>query len=377
MQMLPKTLSLQRKILKNLADSGARRGDRLSTIREFARQYDVSYVTAQKAIKNLQRQGFLDCKQGAGVYVANLSQDPLAEPSDESPFQPMRVSAELRNATKTIAIILPQWVRGYGGLAVHEIIRSVTHYSDAHLWHIELINDTDGESLHPDFIDKITRRNIQGIVWLQPLPENEMNLMRLIDRGYEILATGRKFPRLPLPVVWADTKDIAEKIAGFAVEHGKRNIIIMSNSGYIDPYCREYIGNLKDSFAKRDIPIPAENIYSVPDRFDDTAMRERIQADYLREHPEAQMIILLHDYFYQAIAECVDEKIFPEPKNMFIFDIPGEFWHNKTHWKGIPIKKIRHPLENIGRRVIQHFEAKWLGQEETPENSIDLSVDIF
>ncbi len=374
--MISKTVSLQRQILKDLLAKGAREGDRLSTIRQLADKYKVSYVTAQKAVKSLQEKNILNCRQGAGIYVKNISGFDEFKNLSTDIFHSWDILAGKKTETKSIGIVLPEWVKGYGGLAIHEIIRSITRYSDDHPWHIELIDSTEEESAKPEFLDKIAVRDLEGIVWLQPLPANEMNLMRLIDHGYEVLVTGRKFHRLPLTVVWADIRDIAENIADYAVSHGKKNPIIMSNAMNMDDYCKEYIEKLRGSFEKRNLKITDGDIYSYPNKFDDLSERERLEYEYLKKHPDTDLIILLQDYFYSSITKCIKEGIFKNLDNLEIMDIPAEYCHERKNVEGIPIKKIKHPFENIGKAVVRHFEECWLNKDKIKDNKIDLKVKI-
>lgn len=44
-------------------------GDKLPSLRALCEEFSVSYVTAQKAIRNLEKQGLLETRRGCGTYV--------------------------------------------------------------------------------------------------------------------------------------------------------------------------------------------------------------------------------------------------------------------------------------------------------------------
>lgn len=61
--------SIAKRLRDDICGLGLEPGTRLQPLRELAVRYDTSYITARKAINILCRQGLLDSRRGAGIYV--------------------------------------------------------------------------------------------------------------------------------------------------------------------------------------------------------------------------------------------------------------------------------------------------------------------
>ena len=61
------------RLTRDISTQGLRSGDRLQPLRSLAERYSVSYATMQKALDRLSKDDVLDVKQGAGIFIKNLS----------------------------------------------------------------------------------------------------------------------------------------------------------------------------------------------------------------------------------------------------------------------------------------------------------------
>ena len=73
--MLKKTDYIQNKILAELLESGAQKGDPIPSRHQLCRKYHCSRTTVERAIRNLVESGYLCARQGARTYVHEMRPD--------------------------------------------------------------------------------------------------------------------------------------------------------------------------------------------------------------------------------------------------------------------------------------------------------------
>src|SRR5580704_3465625 len=86
---------LHEELRRAILDGRLRPGTRLPATRDFARQYSLSRGTVVTAFEQLQAEGYLACKVGAGTWVnERLSNHPVR--AKRSPATPRRLPPPLR-----------------------------------------------------------------------------------------------------------------------------------------------------------------------------------------------------------------------------------------------------------------------------------------
>ncbi len=369
--------STYNKIAEELAINNYSIGTKLQPIRVLAKKFNVSYLTAQRAVKAMQLQGALDARPGDGLYVVghpkplNCSVMELLSKKVEPETKP---SGAEHRGNRSIGVIMPFWLSARGGAAIYEMVKGIVSESDKYHWPVELIHNADKESELPEFVGKIHRRNLGGIVWLQPTTWHKMNLMRLHDLGYEVVVTGREFTDIPVKCVKFDHQDMAKKVFNFFKSRNITNIGMLTGpiDGYIvDPYSVDIVEAVRDEFEKNGLSLPDENICQAYL----SHKHELIVEDFIRNAPKIQGLICLHEFLMPAIEKLDKEGIFGTSKQVPLLDVSGIFNRYAHNMQGIEMVGVAWPLENIGRAVIRPFEQKWAPQERLEE--IDLTVDII
>ncbi len=368
-----------RKIAQELESSNYSIGTKLQPIRSLAKKFNVSYLTAQKAIKALQLQGALEAKPGDGLYVVGKPK-PLEESVLE--FINKKDISRPKNGcrasdTFSVGVVMPFWLSSRGSGAIYEIVKGIVSESDKFHWPIELIHNSGNESELPAFVDKVHRRNFNGIAWLQPPPWHKMNLMRLIDRGYDVVVTGRKFKDIPAEYVQFDHKDMAKKIADFFFDEvNAKKICVFTGpiDGFIvDPYSVDIVDALREEFKKRGRELPYENICQafLSQRHD------LIVEDFIKKNLDLDGIICLHELLTPDIENMDRLNILNRKNKIPLIDVSGIFNVSSHQMEHIEIIGLQWPLENIGKTVIRKFEDKWLRENKTSSDKIDLSVNLI
>ncbi len=367
-----------KKIADDLISNQYSIGTKLEPIRMLAKKYNVSYMTAQKAIKALQIQGVLEARPGDGIYITGR-----AKPFEGSIINFLETNdggkpAKNGTGTYTIAVVMPYWVSERGEAQIYRIIRGILAQSDPHHWSIELIHNSGDlsshESSHPDFIHKIESRKPDGIVWLVPILSHKMNLMRLVDRGHKVVVTGRQFPDIPVPCVQMDLNDVAKKSIDYLISKGSDKIAMLTGpieGQFKDPHSVDMVNAVKSEFHKRNQQLPDDMICQAAFSTYDSI----IVHSFIENHPEVNGIICLHEMHIIEELEKMDcTGFFHNHINMV--NVSGIYHQGKYNLlKHFNMVSLSWPLENIGRGIVREFEKEWLDYYE--EAPLDLSVDIL
>ena len=113
----PLHLRVKADILQLIRDRGLSDGDRVPQIRELAKMYAVSYVTAAKAVSALVEANVLDSRVGDGTYVR---QGALAAETTTNRFT---IAAVLRDVYSLDLFNLGATIRNVGGFAQQHNLR--------------------------------------------------------------------------------------------------------------------------------------------------------------------------------------------------------------------------------------------------------------
>lgn len=376
-----------KKIADELVNNGYPIGTKLQPLRILAKNYKVSYLTVQKAIKVLQMQGALTAKPGDGIYVTGRPKPLSGQVADflengkEDGLPAFRTNGRKNGFTKnhSLCVIMPYWVSERGSACIYSIIKGILGASDPYHWPVELIHNTGdeiyNESSKPDFVDKIEQREPDGIIWIQPILGHKMNIMRLIDRGHKVVVTGRPFKNVPVKCVHMDYYDMAEKATDFFLERGCKKIALFP--GYFhgqieDQYSVEIIRAFKEIMNKRGIPLPEDNICQSGFR----PIHKRIIRPYLEEKPDIDGIVCFHEHILTELERLDKLGHFDKiGRKVPMVDVSGIFNFSDHQLGQIEHMNIEWPLENMGRAVIREFEKEWL--ENVPDKHIDLSVKLI
>jgi DNA-binding LacI/PurR family transcriptional regulator len=360
------------KILDELSQQNLPPGTRLQPMRELARMYQVSYLTVQRAIKRLQNEGKIVARPGDGMYIAGEEIGLVGVSEQEIPITKNIV--RIAQGPKAIGIVMPFWVSRHGGKAIHEMIKGILQRCDHHEWRVELIHNSGFEACEADFADKIVRKELDGVVWLQPIPSHQMNLMRLMDKGLKVVATGRRLPHIPLKVVRINHADMGEKIAAFCVEKNLRYVTIISShleGFYGDAFSGDIVDILRKSFQRYDIEIPDDRILQTHLHY--LPEHKQVTEAFLLRHPQVDAIITIRDDLYNIMSHVVRAKLGRNPQEICVLPVSTDF-HSVDEFGNFQIAKILWPLENMGREVIRYFEQEWFGQSQNGE--YDLTVTL-
>ncbi len=183
-------------------------GEKLPTELELMERFNVSRITAKRALEELKNKGLIYRKKGQGSFLNN------------------NFSIENTNKQKIISMIIP-YENSTGRFI--DYIRGAADYLYSKGYFLS-VNCTDGdEAKEREFLINMSRRGVSGILYY---PTNEINnfdiLSTLYMNEYPIVLIDKYYNSLPLSYSASDNFDGGYKSCLHLIKLGHRNIGFMS-----------------------------------------------------------------------------------------------------------------------------------------------------
>jgi GntR family transcriptional regulator of arabinose operon len=197
-------------------------GDKLPTELELAELYNVSRTTSQRALIELEREGFISRKQGKGSFV---------------------LSSELRGNrsgfNKIVSIILPD--SGPSGRLI-EYINGASDYLNKTGYYLTVHTTSNNLNEERDSLKNLLHSDISGAIFYPTERKNFDVLYLLHLNNYPIVTIDKRFQSLPLPYAISDNFDGGYKATSFLINNGHSRI------AYISTLPIEDISSIRERF---------------------------------------------------------------------------------------------------------------------------------
>lgn len=329
-------------------------GERLPTMRELMARYKLTYGVVNRAIGLLAAEGLVAQHGSAGTFVSS-SASGMANPRP----------AEPKKGARCIGVVLPYWAFSTSGYTIKDILHGICQQANQSQCRVDIIPNTRDEAANFDFVDHIVSRDLDGVLWLQPWVPHEMNLARLLDCGVPVVATGRRFVRLPLRVIHEDLAKTGELIAEYMVRHGRQQLIVMAGPT-TDAYSTDRITAIRAALEARGLSLPEENVcvaYTPDiDRNDDRTKNwelETIIARFLTDHPDFDTLFGLHPVPLASLVALHNSGKRRCPEDFVLIQMNQHYQPVKDWYPRLPLVTLEWPIEAIGRQAVKTLQAIW------------------
>ncbi len=205
-------------------------GDRIPSENKLATLFNVSRMTARKAIDNLVYDGVLIRIPGLGTYVA--------EGAKHIENKRFHVGILMDDLSDTRGISISSGItRTLLELSVHPIMTEVSNYE---------LSSIEKE------IKLLITYGADGIILTPKVDLSESKFfLRLIDEGFPIVFIDRGIDGIPIPVVESANYQGGKCLGKHLKEiHGSKKVLFVSEEGLIISSVRERYEGLKDGLGK-------------------------------------------------------------------------------------------------------------------------------
>jgi len=341
-------------------------GERFPSMREIATKTKMTYSAVLRAVEILQSEGLVEKNSGAkGTYVSHRPESTRASESGVSGA----------NASKRIGVVMPFWASSTTHFVVGDILRGITGQANTDDHRVELIHNGNDEAAEFGFVDKVMSYDLQGVIWIQPAPTYELNIGRLVDRGVNVVTTGRRFSRLPVTAIHEDVTRMAELVAEHMTRHGGKELVVLSGP-LTDAFSADRIDAIRQSLESRGLKLPDENIcishnFAMEQSQPGQRSLEASVSSFLEEHASFDTVFALHTNHLTPVVKFYEMGQKECSADFSLIHLAPACEPVRQQFPKVPITLIEWPLERIGQASVYTLETMW---GDVPEDKMpDLS----
>jgi DNA-binding transcriptional regulator YhcF (GntR family) len=342
-------------IREGLETGRVRPSERLKSVRVLAASYGVSYVTMQRALKQLESEGVVEVRRGSGVYVRGQESQ----------------TAGAGSANRRIAAVLPAWLDTHGHDVVMRILLGFLKAGARNRWRIEVVYAPPSSHTSLDFLEEVLWRRPDGVAWFRPTPPQVLHLARLADRGMPVCSCGRQFPNAPFVGYSYDFGALARDVAGVALEHGKQSVCLVDvlDPFYTDPTPAQLFEPLQHAMGEAG--FGEEAFWSVPLPRQDAEHSPGMGLEMLRDSRLGGVVVCPYQDQLACFAALAAEGFWGAHDRPILIDLNQ---HYVEEWPSalddFAIFRAVYPFEAEGEAMARFFEWQWNGGPEPAEAPI-------
>jgi GntR family transcriptional regulator of arabinose operon len=225
-------------------------GSKLPTIRELASQYSVSPPTIGKAVELLTEEGWLNKRQGSGLYVAR--------PSDETPSSSGQSSLRIGYMAHDLSSFL-----------AHRALEGVARVVNNHNGFLELSSNWSVEGERRQ-VELMRTRGIQGVVLYPALSRtgNDEYLGREF-RDFPIVVIDLYEPDMKRPHVVFDNFSAGRDMVRYLLKQGRKEIAFIKFTDMrLFRSVDDRVAGYRQALKEADIPFVPERLVAYENRED-------------------------------------------------------------------------------------------------------------
>ncbi len=227
-------------LLKEKLTSGEFKvGDRFFSQTELMKKYTLSFATVTRALKELEREGYIVRMQGRGTFVQATEQSASNNPSN----------------SQTVCVFIPWDARVPSHINYRTLYRGMEN-SRLSFMNLKLIP----YSMKPEDLEPFlfSRDPIGGVIFVYP-EEVHFSLIRKFARQHPTVVIGSDLSEDNIGCVWTDNKAAAEQAVQHLIDLGHKNIGIISAPLAITD-AAERLEGYKSALEKNGIPYDDSSV---------------------------------------------------------------------------------------------------------------------
>ena len=342
-------------------------GKRLPTENEISQEFQVSRITAVRALKELEIGGYIHRIKGSGSYV------------NDGDWKSKTTS----NNQSIISLVVP-----FADNFSTDFFKGVEEVAIKHGYFVTFHNSSDDIISEKNIINEIISRGSHGIILYPTVPPYNMELFsKLSINKYPFVLIDRKIPGLELSLIWANNQKGFYDITTHLLELGHKRIIFVGSSVYsISSEFERYQGFCK-AHIEHEVPLLNKHLYWEAD-INSIPMDYKPKEEFLKrichylldtlenidpsERPTA--IATVNDQIAEAIISTAFERGISIPQDYSItgFDNLPFASHLPA-----PLTTVAQPAYEIGREAAKELFKRIKSPTRKPTiRTVDVSVII-
>ncbi len=342
-------------------------GDKIPTEHELARSYQVSRITASRAVKELENLGMVHRVKGKGSFITDYANWRDGE----------RPGA---GSLSVVSLVLPFGEQvGYGVLhGVESICKQSGHYTAFH-------NATGDPEHERETIETLISSGVQGlIVYPCSSTENLEVFSRLVVERFPFVVIDRTIVGLNAPFVGADNLEGTRTLVRYLISLGHRRIAFIASPILEISSVTDRFKGYCEALVEAGIPLHSRYIH---DNFTNSTGLSAVRrtdpdADIHENSPLEHALGIVDQLFDQdpptALVVMNDVTAIYVLKAVLArgLRVPGDV--SVTGFDNLPISEhlevplttVEQPFDEIGRRAARMLIRRVAGPDEPPASEV-------
>jgi DNA-binding LacI/PurR family transcriptional regulator len=325
---------------EQIASQKIKVGDKLPTEMELSDAYNVSRITAKRALNDLEQIGLITRSRGKGSFVKhNLSTE-----------------SDNQQATKAILFIHP-----FGDIAFGDFAQGLIPYMKQQGYNVFI---THVEFLKESLASEITQRFDALIYYPMNTDEYLDLLFELLALDFPVVLLDKEIYGLPFPCVKADNFKGGYWATQYLIDSGHQKIAFMMNNGVHPPHTTRdrYLGYMN---ALTKAGLSFHSLYNSPNECSAVAV------DYFKASGATAMVCE-NDLIALSLMTSLQQSGFVIPKDLSIIGFDNI---QAASLSNPPLTTIEQNFSKMGEEAAK-LVLEWI-QSGTPPESRNIEVQLI
>jgi GntR family transcriptional regulator, arabinose operon transcriptional repressor len=340
-------------------------GEKLPAENEIAKQFNVSRITAKKALEMLTLNGMVVRQRGKGSFV--VRRFPLTHSETATPMSYTALSQE--PAPTLIGLVLPEVSESFG----LRLLSSIERAAHKHGIFVTISRSYGEQQSEESAIQRLIRLGVKGLIVFPVNGENyNPEILRLYLDGFPLVLVDKHLPGIPVSAVTTDNNAAAYQLTQHLLDMGHTHIAFFS------PHISDTV-TLEDrwegfSMALQERGITHNPQWSItnfpsdnPGKMDSGYDKEHVDTmqAFLKDNPDVTAVFATE--FQVAVHTFIAAKKLginvPDDLSIVCFDGPA------TNFIGWDFTHIAQDEATIGTEAVRILAAE-IFQKQRPETDL-------
>lgn len=309
-------------------------GDKLPTDQELTEQYHVSRITATRAMKELEQDGYVKRIRKAGTFVNDISE----------------ISKKKTNDNPVIAVILP-----FGESIGFDIIHGAQEEALKYGIMVTFYNTCQNGELEYSVIQKMLEMKVVGLV-VYPCDScvNISLFSRLLIDHIPLVFLDRPIQGLPIPVVSADNRQGMYDLVSYVLDKGHRRVAFFCNSIIRQQTESERFIGFSSAMLSHEIPVKENYIIQLEEYTNEKVYEignyiEKVAKHFLSMEEIPTAIICSNDIHAVSLVNCFQMLGYSVPKDFSITGFDNIYLSSSC---SVPVTTVEQPFRELGAKAV-------------------------
>ena len=304
---------------------------KLPSEQHLASEHQIARDTLRRAMVLLESQGAVTRRRGRGTYLRPLQTRPTSARG------------------KTIGFITPYWATSLDDWILAFAFDGISKWSDAQDCRLSLLNVGRLDNDEHKLLEKISARDLAGLIWVQPVPEQQ-ELLAAVARHIPCVVIGREYDDVNLHTVLPDYRKAAVLLDNYLVERGHKTYSVVSRSA-ADPYGASWLNGFREAYAQRGAYFDNHDYYIDINPFDRDRLADLLLDFHIARHrPSRALVLTTSSYLIPLLASERFRNAVPDYVSVVTFDYGAQ--PTPSYWPGRMVPHVTCDWREIGRKSV-------------------------